>query len=105
MPANICGDAFACNTSNSRADFLDDRHQWIRKNYSPQHSVAELRADLRICADSAGIIVSGSGDQAGAEASENLPEEISARFLQFGRGANGFCFWHFELRLAERLVV
>jgi hypothetical protein len=64
-----------------------------------------LRADLRICADSAGIIVGGSRNQTGAETRENFFEEIAARVPQFIGLVEGICFGQVKLRLKERLDV
>ena len=57
----------AGNATDACRHGLDRHHQRIAEQLSPEHGVPELRADLRIRGDTAGIVVRRAGDQARAE--------------------------------------
>ena len=67
MPPEIGGDAAPGDAADPGADLLDRGHQRIGEHHRPADGVAELRADLGIGRDAAGIVVGGAGDQSGAE--------------------------------------
>ena len=72
MPAQIAGDAKAGDAADAGADLLDRDHQRVAEHQRRGQAVAELRADLRIGGDPAGIVIRRPGDQARPEHPEQL---------------------------------
>ncbi len=66
MPPQVAGDAVSGDAADAGADLLDRHHQRIAEHQRPGQAKAELRADLRIGRDTAGIVVRCASDQAGA---------------------------------------
>ena len=67
VAAQIGGDAETGDAADAGADLLNRGHQGIGEHHRPADGIAELRADLRIGGDAAGIVVGGAGDQSRAE--------------------------------------
>lgn len=64
----VLGDALAGDAADAGADRLDHRHQREAEQHGPGEAIAELGAHLAVGGDTAGIIVGGAGDEAGAQA-------------------------------------
>jgi hypothetical protein len=72
MAPNVARDSDAADAADSRANFLDGRHEGKRKKDSPEHAVAELCTDLRIGRDPTRIVIRRACNQARAQLPENF---------------------------------
>jgi hypothetical protein len=72
VPAQIAGDAEAGDATDPRANLLDRCHQRVAEHQRPGQAVPELRADLRIGGDAAGVVIRRPGDQARPQHLEQL---------------------------------
>ena len=88
MPLQVAGDASAGYPADLGGDLLDCDHQRKAEDEGPREVITELRADLAVRADAAGIIVSRAGNQTGAEALEKTANSLG----RFGFGLG--CFGH-----------
>ncbi len=64
MMLEIAGDAAPGHPADPRADLLDRAHQRPGEEHHPGKAEAELRADLRVSGDAAGIVVRRASDEA-----------------------------------------
>ena len=71
MVPNVSRYAFTGCAADPRADFLDDGHKGIGEQQSPRNCEAELCSCLRICRNTAGIIVCGTGDKTWSKRTKN----------------------------------
>jgi hypothetical protein len=65
MPPQITSDAKAGHPADPRADLLDRCHQRVAEQQRPGEAISELRADLRIGGDAAGIVIRRPGIKPG----------------------------------------
>jgi hypothetical protein len=78
---DVGGQAPPGDVSDARADDLDRDHERQGEDHRPQHGEAELRAGLGVGGDATGIVVGGTGDQAGPELAQTAPKaEWTDRF-------------------------
>jgi hypothetical protein len=61
VAADVARNSDTCHPADPRTDFLDPRHQRIAEQHRPQHRESELRANLRVGRDAAGIVVGSAG--------------------------------------------
>src|ERR1700693_1692540 len=71
IAADVGGDAHAGHPADPCADLLYSGHQWKGKEQRPEHCESELSASLRICCDSAGVVIGGTGHDTGPHLREN----------------------------------
>ncbi len=57
MSAEILRDTMPGNTANPSTDLLDCRHQREAEHHGPGQTISELRTDLTVGCDTAGIVV------------------------------------------------
>lgn len=69
--AQVPGEPVSRHAADPRADQLHRAHQRIGQHHRPQQHRAERRAGLRICGDTARIVVGRSGDQPGTQLFED----------------------------------
>ena len=67
MLTEVSGDTLSGDSSDTRADVLDDDHEGVGEQHRPGKLIARLRTGLRVGRDTAGIIVRGAGDQTRAQ--------------------------------------
>ena len=67
MLADIAGDPLAGRSADTGADFLDRHHQREGEHHRPRDREAKLRASLTVCADTRGIVIRGTRDDAGTD--------------------------------------
>lgn len=70
MAAQVAGNSGTGNATDLGGDLLDDNHQRKTEDKSPCQAIAELGADLAVCADAARIVIGGAGDQPRSKPSE-----------------------------------
>ena len=61
--AEVARDAPARDAPDLGADLLDARHQRVREQHGPEQPIAELRPDLGVRRDAAGVVVGRPRDQ------------------------------------------
>lgn len=69
MAAQVPRDAGAGDAANLRCDLLDHNHQRKAEDEGPGKAIAELGSDLAMCADTAGVVVSGTRYETGTQGS------------------------------------
>lgn len=67
MALQVVGDAMPRDRANARTDQLGDDQQRVAEHHDPREAEAELRANLAVGTDTAGIIIRRAGDQSGAK--------------------------------------
>ena len=76
MATDVVGKPMACDAPHPGANQLNADHQGIGQHHGPAELIAELRARLRVRRNTAGIVVRGSGNQAGSQ----LPQPAARSF-------------------------